>query len=46
MVEFFLENGDKVSIMVWNNRLGGYIVFVYIINIQSGYIFSYSRFII
>jgi hypothetical protein len=33
MVEFFLENRNKLSAMVWDNRLGGSVVSIYIIDI-------------
>jgi hypothetical protein len=33
MVEFFPENRNKLSAIIWDNRLGGSVVFVYIIDI-------------
>jgi hypothetical protein len=33
MVEFFPENRNKLSAMVWDNRLGCSVVFIYIVDI-------------
>jgi hypothetical protein len=45
MVEFFPENRNKLSAIVWNNKLGYSVVSIYIVDIQLGYIFSYNCFI-
>jgi hypothetical protein len=33
MVKFFPENKNKLSIIVWDNKLGGSIISIYIIDI-------------